>query len=428
MKVFFELTSFALSFINLILISVSLYKIKIKFTMLRMLIILFLTSIFVTITILIPYDFIVLLGYVISFLCVLTLSEDIKHSFEKVISSQILLLILILSITLIAQIFNVFSFDNFEQEKVSSILNSIVLFFIIGLKIGKFKFNVSFSNYTKKEIWLFIMGEISVLIMLFVIMRLVVSTSSWSGLKLTLVIFGISLAFFMYINYYVLKIQFQNQFIKTEKELVLQFLASQENYYLMLLEKEEKTKAFRHDIKNHIICMKHLCESKDYFELKEYLNKLDIFSSERSVTVNTGNNLIDIIISDLKTKYPNVNISVFGCFEPFIKISQIDVCTIFSNLITNSFEAANQSEKKEVKIFIKKLNSNLLVSITNNVAKPPKIQNNTIKSTKQSESHGYGIQNAKTCLNKYEGNVEFSTDEQLFKADIIIPNILEVKL
>lgn len=428
MKVFFELTSFALSFINLILISVSLYKIKIKFTMLRMLIILFLTSIFVTITILIPYDFIVLLGYVISFLCVLTLSEDIKHSFEKVISSQILLLILILSITLIAQIFNVFSFDNFEQEKVSSILNSIVLFFIIGLKIGKFKFNVSFSNYTKKEIWLFIMGEISVLIMLFVIMRLVVSTSSWSGLKLTLVIFGISLAFFMYINYYVLKIQFQNQFIKTEKELVLQFLASQENYYLMLLEKEEKTKAFRHDIKKHIICMKHLCESKDYFELKEYLNKLDIFSSERSVTVNTGNNLIDIIISDLKTKYPNVNISVFGCFEPFIKISQIDVCTIFSNLITNSFEAANQSEKKEVKIFIKKLNSNLLVSITNNVAKPPKIQNNTIKSTKQSESHGYGIQNAKTCLNKYEGNVEFSTDEQLFKADIIIPNILEVKL
>lgn len=53
-------------------------------------------------------------------------------------------------------------------------------------------------------------------------------------------------------------------------------LETQADYYKMLLEKEDETRKFRHDMSNHIICIDALSQEKKYDEMQSYLSSLKI--------------------------------------------------------------------------------------------------------------------------------------------------------
>lgn len=201
-------------------------------------------------------------------------------------------------------------------------------------------------------------------------------------------------------------------------------LKSQEKYYLMLLEREEETKKFRHDIKGHINCMYLLFKNNSRAELESYFEKMGASLSEIDVKMTTGSNMVNAVLNDAVSRFPEVSVTVNGAFPQDMKLSGSDLCTIFSNLFENAFAAAARTERKYVDISIKILGSSLYVTVVNPVAKRVEIVGNCLQSEKRDKlRHGYGTVNAVTCAERNGGSLIFKCSDTVFEAELIIPNV-----
>lgn len=290
-------------------------------------------------------------------------------------------------------------------------------------------YNNSFFSYTSsKEILLFIIGEISVAVQLALSIYLLKNQFNWSGIVgayLSLIICSIVLATICFL---LISLANKNHMLKTRNEISRNLLESQRKYYAMLLKNEEQTKAFRHDIRNHLYCMKTLFDNGDFESLGDYFNKFNIALKDLDTGIHTGNNLIDVILNDISGSYINTKIKWTGSLDKNLKIAQPDLCTIFSNLLSNAFESADKCENKMVQVGIKSLGSNLLINVSNTASSKPYVVNNEIVTSKKEKGHGYGIKNIKICLKKYNGSLNFAYENGIFTAEIILPDAIEILL
>lgn len=100
----------------------------------------------------------------------------------------------------------------------------------------------------------------------------------------------------------------------------------------MLLEKETETKAFRHDVKEQILCMKILYENNQYDELGEYISEMQTETIELSSEYHTGNDYVNAIVTDLSRQYHQVDLEWIGRL-PKLGLSYLDICTLFCNIL-----------------------------------------------------------------------------------------------
>ena len=108
-----------------------------------------------------------------------------------------------------------------------------------------------------------------------------------------------------------------------------------------------------------------------------------------------------------------------------IGISSIDICTIFSNLLSNAFEAAEKSEVRTVDIHIGIVNQNLSFTIKNTADNAPRKKDANFVTSKKSGPHGYGIANASRCIEKNNGIVRFDYKDGYFSSKILLFNIIQ---
>lgn len=207
-------------------------------------------------------------------------------------------------------------------------------------------------------------------------------------------------------------------------------LEQQKDYYAMLIEKDTDTKKFRHDITNHIYCMNILLEDKKYDELYSYMNDMQGAIEKLSTTIQTGNDIVNVIVADvLGHKVHNeIKLKWRGQLPDKLKITSMDLCIIFSNILKNSLEAVEKivgNEEKKIEIKIKQFENNLLIQIKNSVnEKVNMIDNKLITSKLDKSNHGFGSLNVKEAVNKYGGNIKYISTENTFSVEIIINDII----
>lgn len=201
-------------------------------------------------------------------------------------------------------------------------------------------------------------------------------------------------------------------------------IRSQEQYYTMLLKKEEETKQFRHDINNHLNCMRILFNEKRYNELEKYFDNIGASVKNLRSELQIGNNLISAILKDESDKHPDVSVDIVGRIPPTLRINNMDICTIFYNLFDNAFTAAECSEKKSVEISVKLLGKNLFFTIKNTISHKIEIVDNILTTEKHDKRyHGFGSGNAVRCAEKNGGELIYKCSDTHFIAELILPNI-----
>ena len=217
----------------------------------------------------------------------------------------------------------------------------------------------------------------------------------------------------------------RNDFLKVEVAVNQEMLEVQKQYYMMLLEKENETKAFRHDIKHHLYCMHNLYSNKKYEELGQYLENMDENVGELSYGIQTGNGLVNAIVNDLVGKHPDVYLKWNGKIPDELCISFSDTCTIFYNILSNAFEAVQEIKGCEVDVDIKYMESAMMIIVKNPIVCEPHTVNGDFISDKEGSGHGYGIRNVKKCVEKNEGRYSAVCDRGYFITEIIIPKVFE---
>jgi len=198
----------------------------------------------------------------------------------------------------------------------------------------------------------------------------------------------------------------------------------------MLIEKDKDTKRFRHDITNHFYCMKILFEDKKYDELYSYMNDIQGAIDKLSNSTQTGNDIVNIVVVDVLGNKVNNDIKLKwrGRLPDKLKVSNMDLCIIFSNLLKNSVEALkkiSENIEKKIEVEIKQLENNIIIKVKNPISgKVNIIDDKLITSKLDKNNHGFGSLNIKEAVNKYGGNIKYNISEESFLVEIIFSDII----
>ncbi len=109
----------------------------------------------------------------------------------------------------------------------------------------------------------------------------------------------------------------------------------------------EQTRAFRHDIKNHLSVLDGLLGSGKLQEGRAYLKKLEIVSSALSFPYQTGNPVVDILLSEKLSLADagGIAVEVSLVLPNPCGIDDFDLCVIFANALDNALAACQPGEE-----------------------------------------------------------------------------------
>lgn len=111
-----------------------------------------------------------------------------------------------------------------------------------------------------------------------------------------------------------------------------------------------------------------------------------------------------------------------GMLPAELPMGDFDLCTIFSNLLSNSIEACMQVEEgiRYIRLSIRRLGEKLVIEVENSCKQTVEISKlGDVTSKKDKENHGYGIQNIRDAVYKYHGELIFKSVESKFVAQIV---------
>jgi signal transduction histidine kinase len=213
-------------------------------------------------------------------------------------------------------------------------------------------------------------------------------------------------------------------------DMQMQMLEQQRLYYSKLLQQEEDTKAFRHDINNHLFSIRQLMQSSRYDEVTDYIDNLTESFNQIQVLAktNTGSEIINVLFSGLLLRYKESDIELkwSGLIPNDIKINNTDLCGLFSNLLKNAFEAASAYEgKRFIKINISDKDDRFYIAVRNTSMPRMKLSKGIFATSKSDKvNHGFGTQIIQNIVSKYDGMIHNGYDANEFTTEIIFTNIM----
>lgn len=227
---------------------------------------------------------------------------------------------------------------------------------------------------------------------------------------------------FLNILVFVLFLRLQNQMkTKNETDMLTSQLSLQEISVKNLENAYNRTRQFRHDIKNHLLTMNILAEKGNLEEIKKYLKELSGIIDESSYVRISGISSVDAILNEklyeaqsnsITTSYDVVNADKN-------RIKPLDMCIILSNALDNAIEANIKIENPDLRYIKLKIHGNetfSVISVSNPTSQlPEKIAENTFATSKSdSESHGFGLKSIKTTVKKYKGEMMCKCEDSVF--------------
>lgn len=190
-----------------------------------------------------------------------------------------------------------------------------------------------------------------------------------------------------------------------------------------------RTRAFRHDIKNHILLMNMLAEQGNTEELKKYLRDMSGVIDESDYVRISGISAVDAILNEkmyeaqekgITTSFDVVNLDKNN-------IRPIDLCIILSNALDNAIEANEKTEEASGRYVKLKVHGNeafSVISVSNpSVQEPKKLSSGLFATSKEdAEAHGFGLRSIENTMKKYRGEMVAKCENGVFTLVIRLPS------
>lgn len=352
---------------------------------------------------------------------------------SKIVTKAIIAVLqyLILVITEVITLFSItLIFGVTVQEVINTdtyrLLGIIVSKMLAFLVISIIRYEFRKNNYMNTSYWaLFFLMFLTSVVTIFLIFRFSYDVEKPNMYNLSvLCCFGLffSTIFALYLYEHTAK---QAEKIH-EQEQYEHHLRTQLKHFDDILITQKQIKKFKHDFENFKIGLSAYLGRNDIAGAKAYLRNLqEKISLEKSV-VETGNTALDSILSTKIAIAESKNIIVEKKIQipENISIEPIDMCVIFGNVLDNAIEACERVENGHKLIIINIICKDevLLCKISNTAQF---IDNNNLETSKEDKNnHGFGLENIKTTLAKYNSNliIEKFENEFILKFVIFLKN------
>lgn len=320
-----------------------------------------------------------------------------------------------------------------EEQKV--ILGELLLFTILLIIIGFKKKGWRLSIRDTKNIIMFSISSMAVSMAL-VIASLHYAEPFVNSKRFSVISNILTILSFLGIVGFALFILFVKKANETlakllETEVLLK--DSQRSHYEEMLAGEKETRAFRHDINDHLICLKKLMMDGNIQEGVNYIIDMqDVIRKIQDRSYDVGNDIISAILSYyIQQTEENVEVDVIGVCNSELEINGIELCSILSNSLKNAIEAiCNHTGKKYLKI---RMNADqfyfrmiIINSCTSNNLNMVDGLPKTTKSDK--ENHGIGLKSIRKLVEKNKGLLKIEIQQNEFQMDIMLPILKQKQL
>lgn len=203
-------------------------------------------------------------------------------------------------------------------------------------------------------------------------------------------------------------------------------LQLQKNYYEELERNQNQIRKFRHDLNNHLAVVEQLLQEKDIPTATKYFEKMasDIRTANRKFCENSVVNAV------LNAKYQQMtDASIDGFFnisiDTMVLVDDVSLCTIFANTLDNAIEACRKIKEADRRWLRLKCryteNGYFSFELENSKENEITIQKGKYVSDKEDRKlHGIGISSVRDVVDRYEGTLDISYNQNSFKVIILI--------
>lgn len=178
-------------------------------------------------------------------------------------------------------------------------------------------------------------------------------------------------------------------------------------------ERYEKTKSFRHDIKNHVTVVKELLRNGNTEQALNYIGDMKDLTDGLSFTCSTNNPAADILLENklgiAKSLGIDVSCSLRLTYPCLIR--DIDFCIILSNALDNAIHACERMDPaagKYIYVTGRIQGDFILMEVENSIQGKGLIRKGT------------GLSNVKAVAEKYQGSMSIKTQENRFILSILL--------
>lgn len=185
------------------------------------------------------------------------------------------------------------------------------------------------------------------------------------------------------------------------------------------------TKSLRHDAQNHVLIVQSLLEQQAGEQALEYVQQVTQKLNLSATSVNSGNIELDSLLNykmgQAKNNGMKVNLQL--TVPERLAIDAFDLVVIVGNLWDNAVDAILKlsDTEKELSLTIRYSKGRLLINVTNPYTGLLLQENGRFKTNKKNaQKHGIGLESVRTIVQKYHGEMDILTENEIFSVHIIL--------
>ena len=211
------------------------------------------------------------------------------------------------------------------------------------------------------------------------------------------------------------------QYYESISRIMEKQMAGQVEHYQKINKLTDDLREFRHDYKNHMICLQATLEKRQLDEALDYvrsITKQEIIDANK---FSSGNQIADSILSEKSESAAYVGSQLK--FSGFIsdEIPAVDLCTMLSNALDNSIEACEKLSSSDSAIIAVKcavVQNVQVIKISN-----PTLDNKNFTETSKldKDNHGFGLYNIRRTVEKLGGEMKIPKQFPEFILELEFP-------
>ena len=187
----------------------------------------------------------------------------------------------------------------------------------------------------------------------------------------------------------------------------------------------ERQRRKMHDYKNQLATIQTLLKSQETEEALAFTQKLTESIAVDLSAINTNHPVINAVLNQkyrtMQEKKISVIFKVGDLHE--VTLEEEEIVILLSNLLDNAIRESERVLKERGKAVVQmKLvyeDGKMIFAIKNPVMKKVTITNDMVDTT-HGENHGIRLRNVKAVVDKYEGEMVLTCDDNVFKAVVVI--------
>lgn len=211
----------------------------------------------------------------------------------------------------------------------------------------------------------------------------------------------------------------ENEYQYIINDFKLRFIEEQNNLY----------RKNKHELRNKILVLYELIRQMKYEDAEEFLMTYIDDINNSLIKVDTGNDIIDLLLYSKISAAIEKNISVNFICTVDLKYSKKvtnDICSVLGNLLDNAIEECDRlKNNKRIEIMLKSDPVDYIFIVKNTCGEISEDVKRNILSggfTTKGDGRGTGLSIVKDIVYSYNGDINIKIDDKYFDVTVEIPS------